>query len=344
MSKRMIDTLFQKGYPIGGGLHQAMLREAEVLIVDNVSKYFYQDMECPSGWSSVDFPNCAPPYPCFWMETRSPQFSLEDGVKVPFNEYAWGALFLATDVSSLSTEERQPLFDAIWSEANIPRAELPEVKWWLMVIPFVQPFANPDSLTDLNLQGDFFIKANGHMCRSKRRVEQDEAVSFSAADIWVKEDTDGLYIERESRWSVIDREEILSGQISRQELQERVDIAGCLLYPFWLAMSFLHCKNVITAKVDPCHPKGKKKASMCCPRAHYHMLNIHPMREILRREGKQDTTGLKQALHSCRGHFRDYSQGRGLFGKHKGLYWFNQHRRGSSKHGVSIKDYMIHPT
>jgi hypothetical protein len=81
---------------------------------------------------------------------------------------------------------------------------------------------------------------------------------------------------------------------------------------------------------------------MQCQRVHYHTLNIHPMREILRREGQQDSLGLQKALHICRGHFRDYTQGRGLFGKHKGLYWVDQHMRGSSKQGITVKDYAVH--
>ena len=51
--------------------------------------------------------------------------------------------------------------------------------------------------------------------------------------------------------------------------------------------------------------------------------------------------GLKQALHICRGHFKDYRDGRGLFGKHKGLYWWEQNVRGSIEQGVHIKDYRV---
>jgi hypothetical protein len=205
----------------------------------------------------------------------------------------------------------------------------------------LQRFANKDSLQHFNLHGHFLIKANGEMFVWKSRGGTNEFPLGSALGGRIKADADGKYVDMDSSWDFIDKEELRV--LSPQSQQNRVFVAHALLYPLWLAISFLHCKNVTTGKVDPCHPQGKKKASMQCQRVHYHMLDIHPMREVLRREGNQDTTGLKQALHICRGHFRDYSQGRGLFGKHKGLYWFDQHLRGSSEYGVVVKDYTIHP-
>jgi len=337
----MIDTLFQEGCPLGGGLLQEDFREAEVLIVDNVVKYFHEDMELPSHWWSADFPNCAPPYPCFWMETRAPQFSRENGTYSPLNfGYAWGALFLATDLSGLPVAERQVVCETLGTRIfDLPLTAFSDVKWWMMVIPMVQPFPNTDSLRDLNVQGHFLIQGNGEMLLWKRREGTKEFAFASALGEPLKEDAEGTYVEIDSAWECLDIGEIRSPQL----LQPQALTAHALLYPFWLAISFLHCKNVTMVNVDPCHVQGNKRVSQPCRRVHYRVLNIHPMQEVLRREGQQAITGLKRALHICRGHFRDYSQGRGLFGKHKGLYWFNQHRRGSSTHGVVVKDYMIHP-
>jgi hypothetical protein len=340
MSKRMIDILLQDGCPIVGGPLQEDFREAEVLIVDNVSTYFYEDMALPSQWRLGDFPNCAPPYPLFWMETRTPQFGRENGAHMPLHRlYAWGALFFAADLPGLPAAKREVVYETLRTRIfDLPLTAFSDVKWWMVVIPMVQPFPNTDSLRDVNLQGHFLIQANGQMLRWKRREGTDEFAFVSAQGGRVKEDAKGTYVEMDSMWKYI-----ANGTIhSPLSLQDQVVNPHGLLYPFWLAISFLHCKNVTTAKVDPCHPQGKRKASMQCQRAHYHVLNIHPMREILRREGNQESTGLKQALHICRGHFRDYTQGRGLFGKHQGLYWFDQHLRGSSTHGVVVKDYMIH--
>jgi len=70
-------------------------------------------------------------------------------------------------------------------------------------------------------------------------------------------------------------------------------------------------------------------------------LEIEPMKKVLKSEGNIDEVGLQRALHICRGHFKDYSNGKGLFGKHKGLYWWDSTVRGTESEGKIIKDYNI---
>jgi hypothetical protein len=117
-------------------------------------------------------------------------------------------------------------------------------------------------------------------------------------------------------------------------------LGNAMLFPMWLALSFLHCKNVTLAREDPCHSRKPPKKGETCRRLHYHVLNIKPMQEVLRRDGQSHTTGLKHALHICRGHFKDYRQ-RGLFGKYQGLFWWDAHVRGKSDTGVVVKDYHV---
>jgi hypothetical protein len=113
-----------------------------------------------------------------------------------------------------------------------------------------------------------------------------------------------------------------------------------VLYPCWLALSFCHCKNVTVSTRQPLK-KGKPERYRGIPRATYHTLEIQPMRTILRTEGHSDTEGLRQALHICRGHFKDYSRGKGLFGRLPGLYWWESHVRGSAESGLVRKEYAV---
>lgn len=110
-----------------------------------------------------------------------------------------------------------------------------------------------------------------------------------------------------------------------------------------LAISFLHCKNVTTTektyppKLQKARQKRKKPQFL-----EYHMLEIHPMKKVLETEGNSRKTGIKQALHICRGHFKDYSIGKGLFGRYKGLYWWDDMVRGSKEVGEIKKTYEVH--
>lgn len=86
-----------------------------------------------------------------------------------------------------------------------------------------------------------------------------------------------------------------------------------------LAISFLHCKNVKIRENHTIVPKKQKRKE---PVTKFYTLEIEPMKKILETEGNSKSTGLQNALHICRGHFKDF-RAKGLFGKHKNIYWWN---------------------
>jgi hypothetical protein len=102
-------------------------------------------------------------------------------------------------------------------------------------------------------------------------------------------------------------------------------------HPTFLAISFLHCKNVtVEAQVMPA-PLAKKFRARHpgVQPAKYSTLVIEPLKAILRTQGRSREVGLAKAMHICRGHFADYRQGRGLFGKYHGRFWWPSTVRGT---------------
>lgn len=125
-----------------------------------------------------------------------------------------------------------------------------------------------------------------------------------------------------------------------EKLHDGIDFRA-LFHTALLTLSLMHCKNVTAEPCSPSQGASKKwKKEHGKPLAQYKVLNIEPMKTVLRREGSSDSQGLTHALHICRGHFRDYRE-RGLFGKHRGIYWWDAFARGSSSEGVVHKDYRI---
>jgi hypothetical protein len=108
-------------------------------------------------------------------------------------------------------------------------------------------------------------------------------------------------------------------------------------HPALLAISFMHCKNVelVENKFTSKHRRDKGQ-----PTTKFYTLKIDPMKRILKTEGNRESTGLKNALHICRGHFKDYRE-KGLFGKYKGIYWWDSQVRGNSDSGIVDKDYEV---
>lgn len=109
-----------------------------------------------------------------------------------------------------------------------------------------------------------------------------------------------------------------------------------------LALSFMNCKNVAQVDATDTHgPSDKWLRRQRQPRIEYRVLDINPMKQVLRTEGGSDTNGLKKALHICRGHFAHYSEDRPLFGKFTGQFWKPAHVRGNIDQGAVVKDYRV---
>jgi hypothetical protein len=116
-----------------------------------------------------------------------------------------------------------------------------------------------------------------------------------------------------------------------------------LVYPLLLAISFMHCKNVAQrTEEQPLKLSKKWQKKHGRPLVRYHVLDIDPMRKVLRTEGGLNEHGsIPKALHICRGHFATYTEDAPLFGRVTGTFWKPQHVRGSAKAGAVIKDYNV---
>lgn len=130
------------------------------------------------------------------------------------------------------------------------------------------------------------------------------------------------------------------------DIPKRMELGQTLAYifmgPVLTAISFMHCKNVTAVEHNPPEKvQRKRQKNNKPPLTKYYTLEIEPMKKILKSEGRVDEVGLQRALHICRGHFKDYSNGKGLFGKYKGLYWWDSTVRGNPEAGRIEKDYAI---
>jgi hypothetical protein len=124
---------------------------------------------------------------------------------------------------------------------------------------------------------------------------------------------------------------------------EFIGTFSAMLFPAMLAISFMNCKNVAIAPVEPDREinRERKKAGLK-PFVRYHTIDIEPMKKVLRTEGQAETHGLKHALHICRGHFATYTDnfmGRPL--DKPMTVWRPAHVRGSLDEGIVVSDYNV---
>lgn len=273
-------------------------KEAVVLRIDNVARYYFE-VNSQENWSlETDFPNIAPPFEAFWMEYKSPGIINSEGKIKPvapaLKTGRFGALFTVKEIPEIEAKEADT--DAHWAMTALCFVDLPGIHRGLRLLPFYSMLGVTKEGQLATIQGRPFTNI---MFESERIPEFEQQ---------------GITPEDAKR-----------GQT--------------FLYPMLLALSFLHCKNVEIVSGGKIRVKSAQKAA---PKVKVYTLQIEPIKKILDAAGARNT-GIKQALHICRGHFKDFSKGKGLFGKYKGLYWWDAQVRGSAELGFIAKDYQVNP-
>lgn len=108
----------------------------------------------------------------------------------------------------------------------------------------------------------------------------------------------------------------------------------------FLGVCLLNCQNVQSVNHVPDERTERRFTQRYeKPMVRWHTLVIEPMKRLLAESGS-GSVGIQKALHICRGHFKDY-RAAGLFGKLKGMYWWDAHVRGTVAAGVAPKDYAV---
>ena len=119
------------------------------------------------------------------------------------------------------------------------------------------------------------------------------------------------------------------------------DFLRCYSYAVYFGLSLLSCKN--TRTVDNPVPKGiikkRRKQGITC--VVYKTLVVDSMRKDIQRGAHGPGNSVSLALHIARGHWKDYRNGGGLFGKLKGLFWWDSYAKGDAAHGEVKKSYEV---
>ena len=288
-------------------------RTATVLSIDNVAQYYFKHHATKDGRMDgpEQFPQLAPPFPCAFYEydLEPSMYDLmftEGETSQPRQLNQAGILVQSCDVAQFRNQYSDG--DSFLQES---RSDV-TAKWVL----FITVFARHKSDRELGGPLLMLMLAVG---------EDGQATSKLRSRIWgVRDDA--------------------YDQVAQEDI-DLICLLADLAFPAFLATSFLHCRNVSTEDNVP-PPKLSKAYNRRHgqPLLRFKTLSIEPMKHILRKQGQVEDRGLTYALHLCRGHFKDYRNSAGLFGRHKGLFWWDLHTRGSLDQGAVVKDYAINLT
>lgn len=289
------------------------LKNAQIVDANMAARWFFTESE-QSYWDVFDdFPHVASPWPLCWMELTHPGIENNDGRIQEAPRVASGTLILSYKIQDGKRKDF---------------------------------LANQGLMEVAKLSHDIRDADNIFCDNTRKAIER----GFEPA--WIQQFR--IYVEFASRfmythtaWMYLDA----NGRIDKDTWfntvnpQVKMHDHSVLLLPFLFALSLLHCKNVKLEDV-PVPPKVQvKREKRGVPSVTFKTLVVEPMRQQVRREAAADPTGeqnhIKRALHIARGHFKDYRNGTGLFGKYQDIYWWDMQVRGSASVGEVIKDYRV---
>ena len=115
-------------------------------------------------------------------------------------------------------------------------------------------------------------------------------------------------------------------------------------YRFSALIAFLNvlsCKNIIYEMTDPPAKVQKKRAKRGKPPLHsYYTLKIRT-NHCSTRAGENEEKAWSNRAHLCRGHIKNYTDDKPLFGKITGKVWCPPHARGNARLGLIHKRYEV---
>jgi hypothetical protein len=137
-----------------------------------------------------------------------------------------------------------------------------------------------------------------------------------------------------SRWLV----NVPDGFDMKQKSKEDVGDLSLL----YLTLLLLGCKNIRTEKILASEKLNQKRIrNGKLPIFDYKVLNVFiPGNKQNKQADKQEPLSHNR-IHLCRGHFKEYTLEKPLFGFLVGRYWWQPSVRGRNKKGIVMKDYKI---
>jgi hypothetical protein len=347
------------------------LAAAVPIVADNVIEHYYAGTDQEEWDIFTDFPCLAPPFPKFWIEGRRPSrivsrvHGMTPSAGLP---PVWGMYFTAQDMEESGREgwaniqqdeqsramaktEMRRVIEMMWESADV-RAELAQAdairqasgeapalsREAQELIGLTQAYLRVESGGPTEEE---YAAGRGHlMLDGTLFVQEGAQVLGLCLRVSLILKADGSP-EMRPFPSVI---KTTFGDEFDHRLGLQLQELG---WPLYLAICFMHCKNVTLTEQEGQYPSRQVRREAerrgDPPLTKFYTLNIEPMKKVLRDEGGSETVGLKRALHICRGHFSHYSEDKPLFGKYAGQFWIPAHVRGTAEAGMIAKDYNVKP-
>lgn len=345
MKTSFIDDVFSSSTIKLGSSIDLQMRKAPVIACDEVTEYLYA-LNDKEVWDITDFPNVAPPFESFWIETCKPskiqseQFGELSWESDHLRPSRWGALFHVNDKRNLIKPKKGAILYNEW--------DLLQFHWLIDIVMFVQrPGFDVMPIwawsMPITKEGAIWPKHDKDL---KQRVS---GLSYSIVpdvvklldprakvpapyDIVAQSGLPETSPKIHPAWNHADGE--------KKYDMHRAEAHG-YLHPLLLALTFMHCKNTKMKTVHPDAKLRKKRAASGKTTSSYRTIEVGPIKKMLEAAKQPGDSGIQMALHRCRGHFKTYTEDRPLLGHAVGTFFWEDQVRGKKTKGEVKSDYKV---
>ncbi|MGA3074155.1 MAG: hypothetical protein ABSG56_10730 [Bryobacteraceae bacterium] len=168
-----------------------------------------------------------------------------------------------------------------------------------------------------------------------------------ALTLWDNEDnklklTNSWWVEQDPTGKLLLKGFIPGANETQEELEQVISAPTVLVL---LTQDLMHCKNIVLERQEkpPKLVKSFKRKHEGKEPAVYSVININPMRTVIRKAGGVEKTGVRRAYGIIRGNFAVYTTERPLFGKVAGRFFRKAHHVGDPAIGIKKSDYKVNP-
>jgi hypothetical protein len=106
-------------------------------------------------------------------------------------------------------------------------------------------------------------------------------------------------------------------------------------------LKLLHCKNIKVVDVVPPRKLNKKRTRRKKEPLFIYKTLVIVKPGVTKTSNEPCGSEKDSRVHLCRGHFKEYTPEKPLFGKHIGRYWWEPQVRGNIENGMVTKKYEI---
>lgn len=290
-----------------GGIDTPLAKSVVPICVNNVADWYFTESDVEEYSLRDQFPSTTMPFPATFFEYRVPQ-----SWKVRGDNGEWVSAEVNNGgcyIGILMLQERLP--DGYSGNSLEENRTISQVR--------------------MNLKED----------PGCPRFRQYMAIYAGTKDDYTLATTATQYVDEEGKmmggpFHDVDPMIIEKGK-HKSDIEAYSEFIRVYAFPMFFATSLMTCKNVTLAEGQVREKDVKKTAKMGSRAFAFRTITVDALRKSIASGEHGAGHSVMTALRIGRGHWKDYTQGKGLFGRIKGRFWWDSFVTGDDKIITAIR-------